>query len=379
MPFDLVLNRTGTLTEQVAEGFAKAIRLGRYKPGDVLPSTRNLAVALGVSRIVTRGAVRLLTEQGYISPRPGLGCVVAANKSRFWKGSVLFVVKNFAGSFYTNVIADVLRMRLSEAGYLFSQVIVAAGVQWRHDSSGAYDFSGLEMALSQAVDLVVIMADSSEIASFVAKRKIPFVVIGVRKYGSKSFVGNITYDRSGAVSDLVRHCASGGIRSVWQIGVEDDAADAMRELKRAGIVTRRIMVPVDQRYYWLEGAQRSAMDVVKAKLARPSNRPDLVFFTDDFVAIGGMQAIDSLGISVPGELKVVSWANLGVGPVYKKTFTRMEMDPYRHGREVARYVLDCLKFGKPLSAARLAPEYKIGDTFPTVSKDKKTRRQNEDS
>ena len=58
LPFDLVLNKSQTLTKQVADGIAKAIRLGKYRVGDVLPSTRNLAVQLGVSRIVTRGAVR---------------------------------------------------------------------------------------------------------------------------------------------------------------------------------------------------------------------------------------------------------------------------------------------------------------------------------
>ena len=115
------------------------------------------------------------------------------------------------------------------------------------------------------------------------------------------------------------------------------------------------------------------MDVVKTKLARMSSRPDLVFFTDDFIALGGMQAIDALGIAVPDELKVVTWANFGMGPVYRKTFTRMEADPYRHGREVAKYVLDCLKFGKPLSAVRLTPEYKIGDTFPILSNDQTTK------
>jgi GntR family transcriptional regulator/MocR family aminotransferase len=57
LPFDLVLNRSKTLTEQVADGISQAIRLGKYRVGDVLPSTRNLAALLGVSRIVTRGAI----------------------------------------------------------------------------------------------------------------------------------------------------------------------------------------------------------------------------------------------------------------------------------------------------------------------------------
>lgn len=363
LPFTLVLNKTGTLTEQVAEGFAKAIRLGRYKTGDVIPSTRNLALALGVSRIVTRGAIRLLTDWGYISPRPGLGCVVAMNKTRFWKGNVLFVVKNFAGSFYTNVIADVLRRSLSDAGYLFSQVVVEAGSQWRYDVPGEYDFSSLEMALTQSVDLVVLMADSSEIAAQLAKRGIPFVVIGEQHYRQKSFAGLVKFDRSGAVGEFVEDCRTKGVRSVLQVGVEKEAADAVPALKRAGIAAQRLMVPVDQRYFWLEGAQRAAMDLVFARLREPRKRPDLVFFNDDFVAVGGLQAIAALGLSIPQDIRVVTWANLGIGPVYRQPLTRMEMDPYRHGETVAACVLAVLNGRKIPADASLRPNYERGKTF----------------
>ena len=60
LPFAVVRSSRATLVEQVAEGLRRAIDSGFYKPGDVLPTTRDLATALGVSRIVTRAAVREL-------------------------------------------------------------------------------------------------------------------------------------------------------------------------------------------------------------------------------------------------------------------------------------------------------------------------------
>ena len=362
MPFDIVLNKSGTLTKQVAEGVARAIRLGKYSVGDVLPSTRNLAELLGVSRIVTRGAVRMLTEQGYVVPRPGIGCVVAERGTRLWKGHVVFVVKNFAGSYYTNVIADVLHRSLAEAGYLFSQVVVAAGDEWRYDSPGEYDFSGLEMALSTSVDLVVIMADSQKIASFVSKRGVPFVVIGKESYRFKSFVGLIKFDRERTIDEFVGHCLEMGVRSVWQVGVEAEATDAVPALRAHGIRAKLLVVPVDHRYCWLEGAQRSAMNCLIDRLSDPKKRPDLLFFNDDFVATGGLQAVEALGISVPEDLKIVSWANLGIGPVYWKQLTRMEMDPCRHGAIVAKNVLSALSGELIPRDAGIGPVYRKGAT-----------------
>lgn len=304
----------------------------------------------------------MLTEEGYISPRPGIGCVVTERGMRFWKGHVVFVVKNFAGSYYTNVIADILRRSLAEAGYLFSQVVVAAGDGWRYDAPGEYDFSGLEMVLAQAVDLVVIMADSKEIASVVSKHGVPFAVIGEETYRDRQFVGLIRFDRSRVNREFAEHCRKMRVKSVLQVCVETGAANAIPALRAQGIRAESLVVPVDHRYCWLEGAQRSAMACLCERLADAGNRPDLVFFNDDFVAVGGLQAIDSLGLSVPDDIKVVAWANLGIGPVYRKVLTRMEMDSYQHGATVARYVLSALAGEKIPRDAAIGPVYRRGET-----------------
>ena len=49
----------------------RAIRLGRYIPGDRLPSERDLAKRLGVSRLAIREALRTLHDEGYVESRRG--------------------------------------------------------------------------------------------------------------------------------------------------------------------------------------------------------------------------------------------------------------------------------------------------------------------
>ena len=76
LPFAVARSSRATLVEQVVDGLRQCILSGFYKVGDILPTTRDLAAQLGVSRIVTRAAVAELTKEELINPKPGVGCMV---------------------------------------------------------------------------------------------------------------------------------------------------------------------------------------------------------------------------------------------------------------------------------------------------------------
>jgi GntR family transcriptional repressor for pyruvate dehydrogenase complex len=69
--------RSSQLYEQIAGRLTAKIRSGRLAPGDRLPSERELAKALGVSRPSVREAVAFLQNQRVIETRPGSGSFVA--------------------------------------------------------------------------------------------------------------------------------------------------------------------------------------------------------------------------------------------------------------------------------------------------------------
>ena len=79
---DLVLNnrasealfravRTGNAFEETVERLLQAIRLGVVAPGERLPSERELAGRLNVSRVTLREAIRALQDAGYVESRRG--------------------------------------------------------------------------------------------------------------------------------------------------------------------------------------------------------------------------------------------------------------------------------------------------------------------
>jgi DNA-binding FadR family transcriptional regulator len=66
------------LYESIARALEQTIEVGHYKPGDRLPSERELSDQFGVSRPVVREAIIVLELRGLVQRRPGAGVYVAA-------------------------------------------------------------------------------------------------------------------------------------------------------------------------------------------------------------------------------------------------------------------------------------------------------------
>ncbi len=64
--------RQGRISEEIAQQLKESILLGLFKPGDRLPSERDLAEQFRVSRVVIREALRALENLGFILTRQAL-------------------------------------------------------------------------------------------------------------------------------------------------------------------------------------------------------------------------------------------------------------------------------------------------------------------
>jgi GntR family transcriptional regulator len=71
------LQRGRPLYEQMADALRAEIREGRYRPGDKLPSERELSERFGVSKVTARQAIVQLRAEGLVRSRVGSGVFVA--------------------------------------------------------------------------------------------------------------------------------------------------------------------------------------------------------------------------------------------------------------------------------------------------------------
>lgn len=79
-PFQ-ALSRQPNLSDQVVEQMQELITSRQLKPGERLPSERELADRFGVSRTVIREAVRSLVAKGLLEVKPGSGMVISVPRA----------------------------------------------------------------------------------------------------------------------------------------------------------------------------------------------------------------------------------------------------------------------------------------------------------
>lgn len=77
LEFGHQVERSGRLSDKVAEAMLDTILRRGLRPGTALPSERELGEQYGVSRTVIREAVRALTSRGVIDARAGRGLTVS--------------------------------------------------------------------------------------------------------------------------------------------------------------------------------------------------------------------------------------------------------------------------------------------------------------
>ncbi len=69
------------------------------------------------------------------------------------------------------------------------------------------------------------------------------------------------------------------------------------------------------------------------------------------------------GLEAPRDIRIATWANSGLGPVYHRELARLEMDPVDAGSRVAEGVLEYLKTGAFPTDIVIGPRFFKGETL----------------
>ncbi len=354
-------NGGGTLCEQIAEGFRRAIAAGEYKPGDRLPQMRELAAHFGVSiRVVVRAFAKLESER-LVAGRRGVGCVVTKPPTSFWKGQIVVIVPGGDYVYCQNIRAGVVCDRLSVRGYMVQRVTVPAFKR------RVYDFRSLDLLLRQDTSLVVMVGSQPDIERHLVVSNVRYVVVGKASLNSAKCVGCIVDDALSAIEDFAAHAVRAGVRNAVLVGSNHGALHSkiLSSLNAASVKVEewkiRTGVYVSGR---LDVIQLKTRDFFRAKLRDGVKLPDLFVFIDEYRAMGGALALYEAGVKIPEDVKFVTIANVGNGPVLRKGVARIEYDPFSHGRRIADLMLGFLSTGEFPSNATIAARYVPDETFP---------------
>lgn len=362
VPFVVNRNLATNLADQVADGFRQAIACGFYKAGDILPTIRELAPWLGVSVRVTADAVKALTAEGLISPRPRCGSLVLGRREMLWKGRVLLVLAEGDYGYNQTAFIGRLRSRLLKAGYLFTQVTVPL-VRGRR-----YDTSVLDVVLGRPVDVALVLYDIPVILKRLVRSGVRFVSVGFNGKRYSGCLGSVKTDYRRAMDALACQCVKCGVRRVVQVCKGSGEVSAVGILRRRGILTRVRKIPLVREGRRLDAIQTATVSMFRQWAERGNvDWPDLFYFTDDYLASAAILALEHLRVRIPDDVKVVSLSNFGHGPVSWGSLTRIEIDPVQDGERVADALLAYLQGGSGLNLnVSIEPSFIVGESFPSV-------------
>lgn len=112
--------QSSRLYEQIVEQIEQLILDGKLRPGDQLPSERELAEQFSVSRTAVREAVKALREKGLVEIQTGRGTFITASVNKAFRNTLGWMVK--AGE-------DDQRRNLVQVRYILEPEIAAIAAE----------------------------------------------------------------------------------------------------------------------------------------------------------------------------------------------------------------------------------------------------------
>ncbi len=359
LPFVIDRHSRISLTDQVAGGLRRTIQSGHFGQGDTLPTIDQTAQALGVSTNVVQTAIKRLSREGVVSARPKRGIEVCPAGYEPWLAHVVYLHWGSANSYYEAVSSEAL------VRHLLAKRILVTPVHLNANEAATGYLMVKSVLRSGPVQMAVIAGDAQGIGLLLAESDIPFVHFGGNVASASRLARRVLLlDTAPVVAQVVQHCQACRIRRLLTVDCHGTAASVSKRAADAGLDVQEIEARLPEGVGLPEAMERAGLNVMEQFLASGASLPDAIYFADDYLARGGLTALLACGIHVPEQVQVITAANRGLGPVFPKPLTRVEMDPIRLGGALAELVVGALRAPgrKAKAPALLVPEFIEGET-----------------
>ncbi len=354
LPFSISRKMAAPLSEQMTEGLRAAILSGFYRDGEVLPTIHEFARQLGTSVRVPREAIAALSAEGLLKPRRRIGCIIVGRGEAVWRGRILAVMPaDRECGYHAVTLLSEMRRVFTAAGYLFDVVALP-----RHPN-GVLNCALLDMALRRNNDFVFSLFCPAHILRRLESAGVPFAT---KECDSDADTAAFPL---GDLAPFTGQCRASGVRRVLVAGIAHrQMLDPLCEaFQFAGLDVERSVVRCDRGFGSLERLERKGMDMMLDRFSKPrADWPQLVFWTDDFLAVGGLAGLSDLGVAIPRDVFAVTVANKGFVPVYPRSLSRFEFDPAATGRAAAAAILARIS-GDSMPPIRDVVRYIPGESF----------------
>lgn len=113
--------------------------------------------------------------------------------------------------------------------------------------------------------------------------------------------------------------------------------------------------------YVCEGAYRDtgASYEHTLKLLKMKNPPTCIIYPDDFALLGGLNAIQELGLSVPDDISIAGYDGINISQVLEPKITTIQQDTAQMGKKTAECLINLIEKPKTTIIERVVVDGKL--------------------
>lgn len=194
-----------------------------------------------------------------------------------------------------------------------------------------------EMMIREQADGVIIHAAilSRALAGMLSHLPLPHLVIGKPDFPTSICWMDVNHEQAGqtAANYLLD---KGYRRMVFLMG--DQETDKISAARRDGMMFMFAEEELSFTTLYSDSTYESGLHLSE-KVLRAPERPDILLCTNNYLAMGCLQTIRQLGLSVPGDIAVMTFDNYPFSMLTQPQLTALEADMFDMGQEAARFIL----------------------------------------
>jgi DNA-binding LacI/PurR family transcriptional regulator len=198
----------------------------------------------------------------------------------------------------------------------------------------------VEMVQGKRVDGMILLKSKVEdkIISYLLKRNFPFVLIG-KPYKNVEEITHVDNDNFRAMQEATEHLIMQGHHQIAFIGgclelvvTVERLLGYERALRNAGIELKNEYIIHEE--FLREGGQEAVKELMSLE-----NPPTALVVVDDFMALGVLNTLDELGISVPEDISIVSFNNVLLSEMVKPPLTSVDINIFDLGYQASKNLI----------------------------------------
>lgn len=337
---------------QLREIMLRAISEGKFRPGERIPSERELAQEYKISRTSVRETITGLINAGVLFRAPGKGTFVSEESRQQDAPGVQtigFVISedifNFVQTGYNKILAGAQQVCSERNTRL---VFHSAG-----DDFGAPWFKGNSDTKRHLSGCIVVGGVRRHIIEQLQEASIPTVLVDIIVSYDLPELPSITIDYEGGARLAIKHLYSEGYRTIGYIGFPGSQkySGYWQSLEDIGLTYD----PRQVEFLQLLDLQPGILAGYQAMLRMIGRKrlPSALLVTNDFVAIGVMEALAVSGIRVPDQIAIVGFDDLGLKTT--PALTTIRVDLRRVGEEAAVSLFRTVRDGNSAPQTTVIP------------------------